>query len=405
MAGSKRLHKTPDTGQVVQIPADADHVLEALGDIPKDKNVTCSRKKLKKFIQAKQADVKVEDLVQKHGLAEITGVAWSALTNYPTVSKSPEQHSQIKGETSKAAVVCSPRPATAGDSLGTAGTGVSLHDNNRAYGGDDSRDACGNNASGLLKAEHELLGFSPRYLSCTSKHKILAELQRILEESLFRFGKACIQDTVSAKGWDCAQCVELNDWIKILRRKTCLLPQERLKHLDKTLEDLLDSIVQVRHTSVHRQKVTSDRVTLFLDDAESFLKVIDDSDAQHWVSDLRKTVSTSLDDLEVQRSTVKQRLMAIAAHTKTERHRIDLEEHMAVNAALQEAQDQESIEASRMDSMARTIRHAMKREDSAFSNHVDCTREAGAGARTHGISFCTACVENLRETAFNAGRV
>lgn len=144
---------------------------------------------------------------------------------------------------------------------------------------------------------------------------------------------------------------------------------------------------------------------LFLDDAETVLKVIDDYNVLLLVSDMRTTISTILDDLEIQRSTMKPGLVAIAAYMKTERHRIKLEEHMAVSAALQEAQDQASFSASRMDNIARTIGHTTRRENAELSDHADCIREADAGTKIHGISLCTTCVENLRETAFDAGQV
>lgn len=167
------MYKAQDAGQVAQIPAGTDRVLKDLGDIPKAENVTCSRKKLKKFVQAKQANLKVERLVHKHRLAELTRVAWSALTKNPSLSESPAQSLMIGNDAAKAVVFCSLQPAMAEGNSETAGTGASIHGKNRIQGGDDSRDAHGHNTPDFLRAEQELLELWPRYLSYTSQHRVL----------------------------------------------------------------------------------------------------------------------------------------------------------------------------------------------------------------------------------------
>lgn len=93
----------------------------------------------------------------------------------------------------------------------------------------------------------------------------------MLEDSLFQFGSKEMQEIMKDKGWDCARCVELNDCVKILRRRKDLLNGFKGETSNRPLFAVLGSLAQLRHTAVHRQRVTALEVQLFLEDAESLL--------------------------------------------------------------------------------------------------------------------------------------
>lgn len=84
--------------------------------------------------------------------------------------------------------------------------------------------------------------------------------QRMLEDSIFTFGATAMREMIKEKGWDCAQCVELNDWVKILRKRRDLLPRAKIEALDKPLMSLLNAVVEIRHTAAHQKRTTAHEI-------------------------------------------------------------------------------------------------------------------------------------------------
>jgi len=123
----------------------------------------------------------------------------------------------------------------------------------------------------LLNADQATSSLSAIYLPYTLQHALLVRAQNLLEDCLFKFGSNKMRDVIKDKGWDCAQCVELNDWVKILRKRKDLLNDSSVETSNRPLSAILGSLVQLRHTAVHRQRITALEVQLFLEDAESLL--------------------------------------------------------------------------------------------------------------------------------------
>lgn len=109
----------------------------------------------------------------------------------------------------------------------------------------------------LLSAEQATSSLSPIFLPCTLQHALLVRAQNLLEDCLFKFGSDKMQDVIKDKGWDCAQCVELNDWVKILRKRKDPLNNSKVKTPNRPLSAILGSLTQLRHTAVHRQRITA----------------------------------------------------------------------------------------------------------------------------------------------------
>jgi hypothetical protein len=106
-----------------------------------------------------------------------------------------------------------------------------------------------------------------------------------------------MRDVVETKGWECSQCVELNDCVKILRKRKDLIPSPKGKRPNRPLSAVLDSVVQLRHTAVHRQKVTALEVQLFLEDAEFLLNFLDDGASAKEICDICQSLSDHVEDL------------------------------------------------------------------------------------------------------------
>ena len=85
------------------------------------------------------------------------------------------------------------------------------------------------------------------------------KVQCVLEAICFDYGKTRLPHIVERKGWECAESVELNRWVYVFLSNQNLFSPTQVRSLGKTLADLLSTIAQLRHTAVHRLRITTAR--------------------------------------------------------------------------------------------------------------------------------------------------
>lgn len=216
----------------------------------------------------------------------------------------------------------------------------------------------------------------------------------MLEESLFKYGSEKMRDVIKTKGWDCPQCVELNDWIKILRKRKDLVLEPKDKTLDRPLSAVLNAVVQLRHTAVHRQKVTAFEVQSFLEDAEALLIFLDERTSAKEIADLHGVLSDYVKDLSAHSSSYQERLRAITRDKQMQAFRLKLEEHLAVSEVLAESQEYERRAALQLQKVAfcRGFAHARKDSCSKLSDSVEC----GHHVDQKTFRFCANCIQDIR---------
>ena len=104
-------------------------------------------------------------------------------------------------------------------------------------------------------------------------------------------------ELLAARHWDCAEAVELNRWTsEFFARK------EQFAAMDvktvKPLDDLLRSIAAIRHTAVHRLRISVKSIEQYLLDAESLLTLLDDQTNLAVVCRLRCETQSIIGELE-----------------------------------------------------------------------------------------------------------
>ena len=109
----------------------------------------------------------------------------------------------------------------------------------------------------------------PVYLPLNTQHRLLVKVQAILEDPCYAFGHKMMRDILQKEGWDCPESVELNIWARVFRGNEDKFHADQLDELGKPIPEFLDSIAQLRHTAVHRVRVSANRVQQFMMDAES----------------------------------------------------------------------------------------------------------------------------------------
>ncbi|KAM3526970.1 hypothetical protein MY4038_006586 [Beauveria bassiana] len=98
-------------------------------------------------------------------------------------------------------------------------------------------------------------------------------------------------DTIQRKGWDCAESVELNQWTFEMQ-KLNLFGKKRTDGV--TTSTLLHSVANVRHTAVHRRRVSMAQIDKFFTDALALLGFFEAEEGRKAVVALRQEITTLL---------------------------------------------------------------------------------------------------------------
>jgi hypothetical protein len=252
----------------------------------------------------------------------------------------------------------------------------------------------GDSQKELLNADQATSSLSPIYLPCTLQHALLVRAQNLLEDCLFKFGSDKMRDVIRDRGWNCAQCVELNDWVKILRKRKDLLNDSNVKTSNRPLSAILGSLVQLRNAAVHRQRITALEVQLFLEDAESLLGLLGDRESAKEISKVRCSLSDHVKDLSARSSSDQERLRGIAREKRMQVFQLQLEEHSAVSRILAENQDFDRDATVRFQQRTRCIEitHARNTSYSTPLQNDECDQHMNQKT----LRFCPSCIEDVR---------
>ncbi|TLD37085.1 hypothetical protein E2P81_ATG03897 [Venturia nashicola] len=106
------------------------------------------------------------------------------------------------------------------------------------------------------------------YLPFPTQHRILARVQAMLEAACYNFGRQVIPDIMKNEGWDSPETIELSYCACAFKDNEDKFDAIKIKELGKPFTEVLDLIVHLRHTVVHRLPVTAARTEQFLSAAE-----------------------------------------------------------------------------------------------------------------------------------------
>lgn len=129
------------------------------------------------------------------------------------------------------------------------------------------------------------------------QHQVLQTLQALLERACFEFARGELTKILEQKQWDCPEAVELNIWVSVLKLNDPIFAQADVEQWGGDLNELYSSMAALRHTSVHRLRITASRTKRFLADAVSFTNLLKDEDCCVAVRRLRQDYEDMFDEL------------------------------------------------------------------------------------------------------------
>jgi hypothetical protein len=176
----------------------------------------------------------------------------------------------------------------------------------------------------------------PAYLAFPSQHRIMTEIQALLERSCFAYGQTTFWEELKRRGWDCPESAELNAWTPVLLERQANVNPELVAQRGRPLSEILNSLSHLRHTAVHRIRVTADRVYQFICDAENLSIILGDCESSERLADLRRGLESTIDDINRNKDLLESRHVEILKHLAEERAKLLRQEEAAHEHLLSE---------------------------------------------------------------------
>jgi GTP cyclohydrolase FolE2 len=205
------------------------------------------------------------------------------------------------------------------------------------------------------------------------------KVQAILENACYTFGHKMMGEILLKEGWDCPESVELNVWASVFRRNEVKFDPDKLHELGKPFPEFLDSIAQLRHTAVHRVRVSANRVQQFMVEAESLANILHDNVSARMLSCLRREAQQIIDELgrnkDLLESILKEKLQEIDSR----RRELDSLERKAVEEMLRGDKEYQTIANANFEqaiSTSKTLQKSPSTSDHETSSETDVEVES-----------------------------
>ncbi|ETN45756.1 uncharacterized protein HMPREF1541_09589 [Cyphellophora europaea CBS 101466] len=201
-------------------------------------------------------------------------------------------------------------------------------------------------ATNLIKRAPSLY---PVYLPYANQHRIMRQVQDLLERACYSFGQDRLAGIMSKEKWTGPESVELNIWATILKSKQSLFDKQDIANLGKPLAEVLESITSIRHTAVHRLHVTVTRLEQYLSDAELLANLLHDDVCANHLSRIRREVSLAVDELKLNKDVLESKVAETLKKLAAQRLAIVHAEAAAVEDMLRQDRQYQAMAGSNLE--------------------------------------------------------
>lgn len=219
----------------------------------------------------------------------------------------------------------------------------------------------------------------PLRLPFLTGHKIISEVQTILERACFDFAKHAWPEILADRGWDCAEAVELNIWVGVLRRQ-----EERLSRGCSVANQELNSsfyksISDIRHTAVHRLPMTAAAIEKSLRDGEILATLLTDEAVAGKLSEMRSELQRVTAEMADHKCMLEAKLTRTLERIAAERAELDRQETEAMDGMVQADKEYQLFAGASLEQkLAGPEADVMTAKDSSTDDDdVDDTVDAG----------------------------
>jgi len=157
----------------------------------------------------------------------------------------------------------------------------------------------------------------------------VTEVQALLERSCFAHGQTTFWEELRRRGWDCPESAELNAWTPVFLEQQAKVNPELVAQRGRPLSEIMNSLRHLRHTAVHRIRVTANRVFQFICDAENLSIILGDCGSSERLADLRRSLESTIDDINRNKDLLESRHVETLKHLADERAKLLRQEEAA----------------------------------------------------------------------------
>jgi hypothetical protein len=208
-------------------------------------------------------------------------------------------------------------------------------------------EACQNPKPSILKGSHYLPSLSPPYLPLRTQHFLLVKVQTILEQACFGFAKQAMPDVLRQNQWDCPESVELNRWATELPKRRSVFAKNR--DIGKPLEELFHSVINIRHTAVHRIRVSAKEIEQFLLDAESLATLLGDLESLELLKKLREDTQLTIKELERNKHSLNTKLEEVLKSIAAQKAELERLKEVAIAEMEKEDRDYQVVAGANLE--------------------------------------------------------
>jgi hypothetical protein len=204
--------------------------------------------------------------------------------------------------------------------------------------------------------------FFPVKLPFETQHELLCHLQRSLEHARYDFGMRTMPETLYNRQWDCAESVELNRWTEEFLKRDDLFAN--VESSGKPISSILRSVANIRHTAVHRLRVSAKAIEQFLFDAEALGSLLGNEDLAASIGKLRRETKAAIEELERNKNFLRSRLHEKLQSIADQRAQLQLEEELAITEMIREDKEYQML-------AGKTLGEIIAPSDRSFLTAID----------------------------------
>ncbi|KAK5019734.1 hypothetical protein BJ546DRAFT_1057918 [Cryomyces antarcticus] len=324
-------------------------------------------KKTRELVQRHQHCTDLRDLIHEHNIDNVCNMAKALLEQqvfestlkakirFPEVFEvSPAQSAEREASEAEAAKTEADAIRGAAEGRQGASTLVEGEGKGILQKGNERQTSFHSSASQSRKRSFPHTTISvpslyPVYLPLKTQHQVLVKVQGVLERACYSFGQKTMRDILEKEGWDCPEAVELNRWPRLFLLHQDQFAADEIDELGNAFPQLLDSIAQLRHTAVHRVRVTVHRIEQFMIDSESLAKLLQEDTCAKTLSRLRRETQLSVDELKRNKDLLESRLAETVKKIAAQRAQLEQLERTAMEDMLREDKEYQTFAGANLE--------------------------------------------------------
>ena len=187
------------------------------------------------------------------------------------------------------------------------------------------------------------------------QHSILTKAQRILEECCYDFTQKWAPNLLIEKKWDCAEAIELNRWTFAISKRYGKLPAGAFAKSGPTVPGSLLDVNKLRHSSVHRLRISAKGIIQMIDAAVKFAEALSDHLRASQLEELHKELKSKVKSQELNKNYLETKLKNELDEIQRQREELAKRERQAISTMVTEDEDNTYFIGSLLEGKLRRI--------------------------------------------------